>query len=87
MMRNHENYTPSGTLPIPCSRYKGKAITILRDIDDLGKGADVEEEIEKQVLELRQGKGRFCPQCGARCQEDDRFCSHCGANLSKEEVS
>ncbi len=65
------------------ARYKGKAITILRDIDDVGKGTDVEEEIEKQVLELRQGKGRFCSQCGASCQEGDRFCSHCGASLGQ----
>ncbi len=69
------------------TRYKKKAISILRDMDDLGKGTDVEEEIEKRVLELRQSKGRLCPQCGAKCQEDDRLCSHCGANLIKEEAS
>ncbi len=67
------------------ARYKRKAISILRDIDDLEKGIEVEEEIEKQVLELRRGKGRFCPQCRARCQEGDRFCSRCGASLSQGE--
>jgi len=67
------------------ARYKGKAISILRDIDDLGKGSEIEEEIEKQVLELRRSKGRFCPQCGAGCQEDDRFCSRCGTSLSRGE--
>ncbi len=65
------------------ARYKRKAISILRDIDDVGKDTEVEEEIEKQVLELRQSKGQFCPQCGARRQEGDRFCSHCGASLSQ----
>ena len=67
------------------ARYKRKAISILRETDDLGKGTNVEEEIEKQLLELRRGKGRFCPQCGAKCQEGDRFCSRCGASLSQGE--
>ncbi len=38
------------------ARYKRKAISILRDADDLEKGTEVEEEIEKQVQELRHGK-------------------------------
>jgi len=65
------------------ARYKGKAISILKDIDDLQKSTEVEEEIERQVLELRQGKGRFCPQCGAGYHESDHFCSQCGASLSQ----
>ncbi len=67
------------------TRYKRKAISILRDIDGSERGTGVEEEIEKQVLELRRGKGRFCPQCGARWQEGDHFCSHCGTSLSQGE--
>ena len=63
------------------ARYKRKAISILRDIEGLEKGISVEEEIEKQVQELRWSKGWFCPQCGARCQEGDRFCSRCGTSL------
>ncbi len=66
-------------------RYKKKAISILRNIDNLGKGTGVEEEIERQVLELRREKGHFCPQCGARYQEDDLFCSHCGASMERGE--
>lgn len=65
------------------ARYKHKAISTLRNIDDTGRGVGVEEEIEKQVQELRRSKGRFCPQCGARAQESDRFCSHCAASLSQ----
>ncbi len=65
------------------ARYKGKAISILRDIDDLGKDTEVEEEIEKQILELRRSKGRVCSQCGTRCHKDARFCSHCGASLGQ----
>ncbi len=63
--------------------YKRKAISILKDMDDLEKGSDVGEEIENRVLELRQGGGQSCPGCGARCQEADRFCSGCGASLSQ----
>ena len=69
------------------TRYKRKAVSILRDIDNLKEDTSVEEEmeeeIERQVRELRRGKGQFCPQCGARRQEDDRFCSRCGATLSQ----
>jgi len=67
------------------ARYKEKAISILRDIDDVKKGTDVKEKIEQQVRELRQDKDRFCPQCGARCQEGDQFCSRCGTNLNRGE--
>lgn len=66
------------------ARYKKKAVSVLKGIDDLEKGSEVEEEIEKQVLELR-GKKRFCPRCGTRCQEGDRFCSSCGTKLSQGE--
>ncbi len=67
------------------ARYKRKAISILRDIDNQEKAPIVEEEIEKQVRELRQSKSQFCPQCGAQCQEDNHFCSRCGTSLSQGE--
>ncbi len=66
------------------TRYKRKAISILKDTDALEKGTSVEDEIEKHVLEIRQSKGQFCPQCGAGYRESDHFCSGCGASLSKE---
>ncbi len=68
------------------AKYKRKAISILKDIDDSKKDTDVDGGIEKQVLELRRGKGRFCHQCGAKYQEDDRFCSRCGVSLNQEET-
>ncbi len=67
------------------ARYKGKAISVLKGIDGLKDIGDVEADIEKQVLGLRQVRGSFCPQCGDRRQPNDRFCSGCGANLSKGE--
>ncbi len=69
------------------ARYKGKAISILKNIDGLEKGTEVEEIIEKQVLKLRRSKGQLCSQCGARYQEDACFCSRCGASLSQGEAS
>lgn len=67
------------------TRYKRKAVSILRDIDNLKQDVSVDDKIEKQVLALRQNKGRFCPQCGARSKDGDRFCASCGANLGQEE--
>ena len=64
-------------------RYKRKAVSILKDIDDLKTSNDAEDEIEKQVLDMRRVKGHFCPKCGAEHKEDDRFCSHCGTSLKK----
>ncbi len=63
------------------ARYKGKAFSILREIDSLAKDDDIEDIIERQVMALRRSKERFCRQCGAGRRQDDRFCSHCGANL------
>ncbi|MAH39189.1 MAG: hypothetical protein CL873_01445 [Dehalococcoidales bacterium] len=63
------------------ARYKRKAISILKDIDDLNAGTNTEDDIEKRILELRQNKGRFCSQCGAKYRESDRFCSRCGTSL------
>lgn len=40
------------------ARYKGKAVSILKDADALEKGISMEDRIEKQVLELRRDKGR-----------------------------
>lgn len=66
------------------ARYKQKAVSILRDIDNVKQDISTEDKIEKQVLALRQEKGRFCPQCGARSKDGDRFCSSCGANMNQE---
>ncbi|MDP6043117.1 MAG: c-type cytochrome biogenesis protein CcmI [Dehalococcoidales bacterium] len=43
------------------TKYKRKGISILKSIDSLGKSADIETEIEKQILELRRGEGKFYP--------------------------
>lgn len=38
------------------ARYKRKAVSILKGIDDLAKSDDVEDEIEERVMALRKGK-------------------------------
>lgn len=63
------------------TRYKQKAVSILKDLDNLDKETDIEDVLEKQILELRQSKGRFCSQCGETTQESDRFCASCGTQL------
>jgi hypothetical protein len=70
------------------AKYKSNAISILKDIDSMEKGGtdDLEDEIEKRVLELRHGeKKQTCPQCGSEYEAGARFCSQCGTNLVEEE--
>lgn len=62
-------------------RYKKKAVSILRNIDELERGIEMEAEVEKQAQELRWGEGRFCSQCGIGYHEGDYCCSSCGAKL------
>jgi len=63
------------------SKYKGKAVNILKNLDTLAKGADPDDEIEKRVRELRQQQTSFCPECGSKHRTGDKFCSHCGMKL------
>ncbi len=68
-------------------RYKRKGVSILKNIDHVREGTDLDDEVEKQVMALRRTEGRFCPQCGEKHQADDRFCSSCGTRLGREEKS
>ncbi|MFC1988350.1 zinc-ribbon domain-containing protein [Chloroflexota bacterium] len=80
------------------ARYKRKAISILKDADNLEKGTEVGDEIEKQVQALRRSSNKennkaggqhrepsgrkFCTQCGSGVLENDKFCAGCGTSLS-----
>ncbi len=68
-------------------KYAQKAVSIIKDIDDLHKGQD--EEIEREVLELRRRMALGAPEaapacasCGAELNPDDNFCSRCGESAS-----
>jgi len=90
MLKELESDYQSGTLSEEDyrkleSRFKSKAVSILKELDDLQEerplSEDVEDDIEKQVSGLRQRKGSFCPRCGARQTPDARFCPDCGGRL------
>ncbi|MBI4180396.1 MAG: zinc-ribbon domain-containing protein [Chloroflexi bacterium] len=67
------------------TRYKGKAISILRGIDDLGNDIGVGDEIENQVQKLRREKTSQVDEelekevlSLRRGKAKGRFCSQCG---------
>ncbi|MCH8863758.1 MAG: zinc-ribbon domain-containing protein [Chloroflexi bacterium] len=70
-------------------RYKRKGISILKNIDQLGEGADLDDDIEAQIKKMRrpESEARFCPQCGEKYRAGDRFCTHCGTRLNGKEDS
>jgi len=57
---------------------------ITKQVTKLPGGDKLEDEIEKQVLQLRREKGSLCPKCGARKEKNARFCSHCGVRFNQE---
>jgi hypothetical protein len=71
-------------------RYKSKAISILRNLDDIGKGSNLDEGIEKQVLELRQGKSSTIDEEVEKEILELRrskgwFCPQCGARCQGDD--
>jgi hypothetical protein len=61
--------------------YEAEAAPILKEIYDKEKDPGQDDEIERQIMELRKGVTNFCPECGEKCREDDKFCVQCGAKL------
>ena len=54
------------------------------------KKQDLDDVIEQKIQKLRQQKEeqksksvRFCPECGAKRQNDAKFCAQCGARFTK----
>lgn len=52
------------------TRYKRKAISTLKDIDSLAQGVEADDEIEKEVLELRRSKARPRPRVAAESRKE-----------------
>ncbi len=68
-------------------RYKGKAISILKEIDVWEKREGLEDEIEEQVMRLRRARRSVavelvCTRCGREIRREARFCPSCGSPLS-----
>jgi hypothetical protein len=78
------------------SRYKSKALHILKELDGVERGEDVDAVIEGEVRQLRrktetesesangkesEGQINFCPECGKRVAPKDNFCKGCGKKL------
>ncbi|MFQ6001257.1 MAG: zinc ribbon domain-containing protein [Anaerolineae bacterium] len=57
-------------------RYKGKAISILKRLDER------EAEIEAEVAKIRARKSIACSCCGATLRPEANFCPACGSSLS-----
>jgi len=58
-------------------RYKARAVSILKKIDDLGNEPPPQDTIEAEVIKLRKGSG-FCTQCGSQRSSGACFCPDCG---------
>ncbi len=72
------------------AKYKRKAVSLLKDIDGLEKDTGVEEQIEKQVLELRKKEDTIEEEAEReimelRQQGKRSFCNQCGAKYREDD--
>jgi ribosomal protein L40E len=63
---------------------KGTAIeTRPRNMANKPAKGGTEEDIEAQILRMRQNRTGTCPKCGAKNPPDARFCRLCATGLTK----
>ena len=67
-------------------QYVAEGAMILRALDELPAGDEIDKAIEADVARWSQGvslasDGAFCPACGSSTDLDDKFCAKCGAQL------
>ena len=62
-----------------------QALEVLHVLDQVDGGAshlEVQESLEKEILQRRAGSAPpVCPSCAIPLRADDLFCSQCGARL------
>jgi hypothetical protein len=73
------------------SQYKAKALEILKELDTVDGGEDIDAAIERDVHRLRKKKKKggketvrqinFCPHCGRKIAPKNNFCQGCGMKL------
>lgn len=73
------------------SQYKAKALEILKELDTVDGGEDIDAAIERDVHRLRKKKRKggketvrqinFCPHCGRKVAPKNNFCQGCGMKL------
>jgi hypothetical protein len=67
-------------------QYVAEGVMVLRALDALPAGDEIDVTIEADVARWSQGEslasdGAFCPACGGSTDPDDKFCAKCGAQL------
>src|SRR5262249_23511899 len=61
-------------------RYRGRAVDILRQLDE-SPARRYETQIEEELARRLVDSG--CPSCGAKLDDDAAFCKKCGAKVAK----
>ena len=82
-------------------KHEHRAVRVMRQLDELRGGVDLDEMIDSALEERLAEKARpdesqerdvqaeklACPECGEQLEPEDRFCSHCGLKLDEASQS
>jgi hypothetical protein len=68
---------------------EGEALQVLRRLDEVDPLAGLDDELERQILAVRQSRSEaqvgaaagVCPGCHSPLQGDENFCPACGRHL------
>ncbi len=67
-------------------RYLAEGVQVLKALDDLPPGDEIDAAIENDLARFSAGEqletGQlFCAECGVQADAGDKFCAKCGARL------